>query len=129
MWPVKMKMQQSTLCQCFNPCSSLFSKTWSEPCMLIGHGKSRELIVLKPIYDALGCPLAITSHWLSHLTGCINFEIIQKGCKFRDSLTLDRQTYHLKQQCQVVAECEKLPPTKAALHEHILLANIANHGV
>ena len=39
--------------------------------MLIGHGKSREFIVLKPIYDALGCPLAsalIVFH--SFTTGC-----------------------------------------------------------
>ena len=34
-----------------------FPRLRANPCMLIGHGKSRELIVLKPIYDVLGCPL------------------------------------------------------------------------
>ena len=35
----------------------------AHPCMLIGHGKSRKMIVLKKIYNALGCPLASAAMW------------------------------------------------------------------
>ena len=54
----------------FNPCSGSFSNTWTDPCMLIGHGKSRESIVLKPVYDVLGCPLVRALIGFHSSTGC-----------------------------------------------------------
>ena len=42
----------------------------AHPCMLIGHGKSRKFIVLKTIYDALGCPLAGALIGFHSFTGC-----------------------------------------------------------
>ena len=42
----------------------------ANPCILIGHGKSRDLIVLKPIYDVLGCPLVRALIGFDSFTGC-----------------------------------------------------------
>ena len=42
----------------------------ANPCMLIGYGKSRELIVLKPIYNVLGCPLVRALIGFHNFTGC-----------------------------------------------------------
>ena len=38
--------------------------------MLIGHGKSREFIVLKPIDYVLGCPLVSALIGFQSFTGC-----------------------------------------------------------
>ena len=42
----------------------------ANPCMPIGHGKSREFIVLKPIYNVLGCPLVRALIGFHNFTGC-----------------------------------------------------------
>ena len=47
-----------------------FPTLGANPCMLIGHGTSRELIVLKPIYDVLGCPLVRALIGFHNFTGC-----------------------------------------------------------
>ena len=62
--------------KCRKPHSVLFlalayiPRLGANQCMLIGHEKSRELIVLKPIYDALGCPLASALIEFHSFTGC-----------------------------------------------------------
>ena len=114
--------------------------------MLIGHGKSREFIVLKPIYDALGCPLAsalIVFH--SFTTGCdtvgrfsgkgkitcsgIHWSWTGRHTIWSNNLSI--KTLYLSivftwtsnedpgsVRCLLFkknkAECENLPPTKAA---------------
>ena len=52
------------------PALAFFPTLGAKPCMLIGHGKSRELIVLKPIYDVLGCPLVSALIGFHSFTGC-----------------------------------------------------------
>ena len=47
-----------------------FPTPGANPCMLIGHGKSRELIVLKYDYDVLGCPLVRALIGFHSFTGC-----------------------------------------------------------
>ena len=47
-----------------------FPTLGANPCMLIGHGNSRELIVLKPIYDVLGCPIVSALLGFHCFTGC-----------------------------------------------------------
>ena len=47
-----------------------FPRLGASPCMLIGHGKIREFIVLKPIYDVLGCPLVSALIGFDSFIGC-----------------------------------------------------------
>ena len=49
---------------------SYFPRLRAKTCMLIGHENSRKLIVLKPIYDVLGCPLVSALIGFYSFTGC-----------------------------------------------------------
>ena len=143
----------------------------ANPCMLIVHGKSREFIVLKPIYDVLGCPLVIALIGFHSFTGCDtvgrfsgkgkitcwksfkNFKGWQDHCSGihwsltgRHAILSSNISTLVRYICQLYlpvtsnedpgsvrwllfkkyqAKCEKIPPTKAALHEHIL----AEYGI